>query len=273
MTRRCLSVISGLALFVTAPRPVAGQTADHLKCYKIKDAQAKQKYTADVAGLVPEVGCLVSVPGKLLCVAATKTAVSPAPPGGGATSAAGRFVCYKLKCPKATLPPLAVSDQFGARNVQPSTPKMLCAPVELPTTTTSTTTSTATSPTATSTSTTTTTPTTSTTTSTTVTTTTTTTTTSSTIPPTCANGGIPCGAPCGTCGNGVCGGAAPSCGFLQPEHCGSTVPVCAMPVPGGGGFFTNCSSDAMCPPGMVCTAAVGNCGTGTYNACNAICPE
>jgi hypothetical protein len=100
-----------------------------------------------------------------------------------------------------------------------------------------------------------------------------TTTTTSTTAPTCANGGIPCGSPCGTCGNGVCGGAVDSCSFPQAEHCGSATPVCAIPVPGGGGFFTTCSSDAMCPAGMVCSAAVGNCGTGTFNACNATCPE
>jgi hypothetical protein len=134
--RRIVSAAVVLALATGAH----AQVPSHLKCYKIKDAQAKAKYTADVNGLTPEAGCQVKVPGKLLCAASTKTSVAPAPPGGGANDPAGSFVCYKLKCPKAALPVLSVSDQFGTRNVTPTTAKMLCAPIAAPTTTTTSTT-------------------------------------------------------------------------------------------------------------------------------------
>ena len=53
--------------------PASAQIPDHLKCYKIRDSLAKTTYAADVNGLAPESGCRIKVPGKLLCVAATKT--------------------------------------------------------------------------------------------------------------------------------------------------------------------------------------------------------
>src|SRR5690348_16185347 len=64
---------------------------DHLKCYKVKDTQPKATYTADLGGLVAEPGCLIKVPGNLLCVEATKTGITPTPPGGtDNTGPAGR---------------------------------------------------------------------------------------------------------------------------------------------------------------------------------------
>src|ERR1051326_7170463 len=90
---------------------------DHLKCYKAKDSQPKAAYTADVSGLVAATGCIIKVPGNLLCVEATKTNVNPLPPGGSDTAGpAGRFLCYKLKCPKATVAPLLWNDQLGQRD-------------------------------------------------------------------------------------------------------------------------------------------------------------
>lgn len=111
--------------------PASGQVADHLKCYKVTDPAPKQAYTADLGGLAPEPGCVVKVPAKMLCVESTKTNVDPTPPGGGpAGTTAGRFACYKVKCPKGALQPVMVTDQFGGtREMQPSAPKLFCAPV------------------------------------------------------------------------------------------------------------------------------------------------
>jgi hypothetical protein len=133
---RCAVSHLALALILSWAASAAAQQ-DHLKCYKIKDPAAKASYTANVNGLAPENGCTIKVPGKLLCVAATKSAVTPTPPGGGANDATNSFICYKLKCPKGTLSPITVSDQFGTRSAQPGTAKMLCAPIAPTTTTTS----------------------------------------------------------------------------------------------------------------------------------------
>src|SRR6266853_4218591 len=124
----CAVGLGALCLMWAAPG-VAQPVADHLKCYKARDTQAKAVYKADLGGLVAEPGCLIKVPGNLLCVEATKTGITPTPPGGpDNTGPAGRFLCYKVKCPKAAVTALQWHDQFGTRTVTPSTPKIVCAP-------------------------------------------------------------------------------------------------------------------------------------------------
>jgi len=115
------------------PTLVRAQTNDHLKCYKIKDPQTKTSYTADLGGLVAEPGCTIKVPAQMACVPATKTNVTPTPTGQGAPGTPNEFFCYKVRCPRVTLPTLDGVDQFGSRTVTPSTAKLLCAPaVPLP---------------------------------------------------------------------------------------------------------------------------------------------
>jgi hypothetical protein len=135
-----------LALSLAVQSPALAQPVpDHLKCYKIKDPQAKASYTADLGGLVAEPGCTIKVPAIMACVPASKTNITPPPPGGGGTGTPNAFGCYKIKCPRATLPALALNDQFGSRTVTPKTPNLLCAPAAPPTTITTSTTTTTTS--------------------------------------------------------------------------------------------------------------------------------
>lgn len=139
--RRATAAVLPLIFAGVLVTPAPAQVSDHLECYKITDPEVKARYTADLlpsAPFPPEAGCRVSVPGKLLCVPARKSNVSPPPPGGGATGTPNAFVCYKVRCPRATPPAVPVEDQFGARTVQPSTAKMVCAPVTPPSTTTTT---------------------------------------------------------------------------------------------------------------------------------------
>ena len=39
--------------------PAQTPPSDHLECYKIRDPLAKATYTADLAGLVSEPGCVI----------------------------------------------------------------------------------------------------------------------------------------------------------------------------------------------------------------------
>ena len=135
-------LLATLIVALALAGPAGAQPLDHLKCYKGKDAQTKASYTADLGGLVAEPGCMIKVPAAMACVPATKTNVNPPPPGGGATGTPNAFGCYKIKCPKAALPPLQLNDQFGSRVFTPKAPKLLCAPAAAPTTTTTTTTTT-----------------------------------------------------------------------------------------------------------------------------------
>jgi hypothetical protein len=178
MTRTSRSI----ALLMVSTLPAAAQVPDHLKCYKVKDPIPRVAYTADLNGFVPEAGCLVKMPAKLFCVDTTKTNVNPTPPGAPAGNPAGRFACYKLKCPRVTPPSLEWTDQFGARTLQPVAAKMLCAPEGASTTTSSTTTSS---------------------------------TTTTTNPP-CNDMGGGCSG-CGTCGDGRCHftGGGNGCGTID----------------------------------------------------------
>jgi len=126
MTVRLLLALAVSAVAITAH---AQPVADHLKCFKVKDTLPKGTYTANVDGLVAETGCVVKVPVSLLCVDATKTGVTPTPPGGTGP-VAHRYLCYKTKCPKGTAPgDLQWHDQFGNRTLAAKVPsKLLCAP-------------------------------------------------------------------------------------------------------------------------------------------------
>jgi hypothetical protein len=128
--RQTSACLVALTFFILAAR-AAAQVPDHLECYKIKDSAPRTPYTADLAGLAAEPGCQVKVPAKLLCVATTKSNVSPTPPEAGNGSSVGRFLCYKVKCPKGAPDALTIRDQFGSRSVEPKVSKLLCAP-ELP---------------------------------------------------------------------------------------------------------------------------------------------
>src|SRR5437899_631804 len=80
---RVVALGVGDALLTITTTTLAQPTPDHLKCYKFKDTQAKQTYTADLTGLTAEPDCTINVPAAELCVAATKANVNPSPPDGG----------------------------------------------------------------------------------------------------------------------------------------------------------------------------------------------
>jgi len=135
MSSRLALLLAGAWLVWAAS---ASAQTDHLECYKVDDSAARMRYTADVAGLGVQPGCVVKTPAKLLCVPATKTNVVPAPPGAPSGPAAGPSLCYKVKCPPATPAAVVVTDQFGSRSVTPLLPKLLCAPATIGTTTSTT---------------------------------------------------------------------------------------------------------------------------------------
>src|SRR5262245_49826180 len=260
----CIRVMLWMAMVaqVLVPTALRAQVPDHLKCYKIKDSVKKATYTADLGGLVPEPGCEVKLPGKLLCVATAKTNVNPTPPGAPDGSPAGAFVCYKTKCPKAATPVVTVTDQFGTRTVTPSTAQLLCAPVlpaTPPTTTTNPSASTTTMSTATS------------------------TTTTTISPPRCCslNAGVHgllchwtdptgnCGTyflgPVGTvCSSGQCMAAETPGGCCQTSYIGCVtgpyaVSQCTIPTTQGG-FGGQLFGNAVCrPDGCHPCDAMGNC--------------
>ena len=133
------TTLATLVAFLVVAAAQAQPVADHLKCFKVKDSLPKATYTADLDGLVPQ-NCTVKVPAKMACVPTDKTNVVPTPPGGGGTGTANTFFCYKVKCPKATLPTISGTDQFGTHTATAKPASLICAPVAAAGTTSTTTT-------------------------------------------------------------------------------------------------------------------------------------
>ena len=126
-------VLGAVTCVAATAVPAGAQPAtDHLECYTIKDPRPEfptpSFYTADVDGLVAQSGCTIRLPAQMACVPAVQANVSPTPPGAGATGIPNEVFCYKVKCPRATLPTLDGADQFGSRTVTPTARKLVCAP-------------------------------------------------------------------------------------------------------------------------------------------------
>jgi hypothetical protein len=118
-----------LVVATSLVQPAAwGQVPDHLKCYDLREDQAKVTFTADLGGLTPEPGCRIKTPARRLCVQTATTNVAPVPPGAVAGPEAGTFLCYSLSCPRDSIAPIEVRDQFARRTVRPRRARMLCAP-------------------------------------------------------------------------------------------------------------------------------------------------
>jgi len=240
---RSIGTVAGYVLLTTllgfgGTRAAAQPIADHLHCYKVKDAQPKASYTADLGGLAAHTGCLIKVPGNLLCVEAAKTNVSPAPQGGTDDSgAAGRFLCYKVKCPKVALAPLQWHDQFGDRQLTPSAQKIVCAPEIVATT------------------------------STTVASSTTTTTTGGNLGAACS---VPAQCASGFCVTGVC--CATSCAMQPSATCGTTGScqpngtACQQYAAGTVCAAASCNGDTF-TSASTCDGS-GTCNQGTMSSCS-----
>ncbi len=125
---RSLASASAALLFATD----AGAQADHLQCYKIKDALAKAEYVADITpddlAFPATPGCTIKTPAKLLCVDAVKSNVMPSPPGAAAGAEGQKYLCYKAKCPKNEST-TSLTDQFGTHALSVKPASLVCAPV------------------------------------------------------------------------------------------------------------------------------------------------
>jgi hypothetical protein len=125
---RRIVVLAALLVLSSAAPARAQATADHLKCFKVKDPNAKTKYMADLSGVLAQSGCEFKSAAAMACVPSAAENVSPVPPGVGASGTPNTFGCYKLKCPKGVVPPLTLDDAFGSRVLDKGVAKMICAP-------------------------------------------------------------------------------------------------------------------------------------------------
>lgn len=131
--RWALAISIGIfGVVITAAPPAM---TDDLRCYKVKDPQAKVKYVADIEGITAEPGCTIQVPATTVCVPGTTTHLTPPLPGSPLPTFKG-LACYKTKCPrqkpKQVPSNVRVDDRFGDRSVKPSASQLLCVPVDTP---------------------------------------------------------------------------------------------------------------------------------------------
>jgi hypothetical protein len=112
-----------------------GPANDAFKCYKARDSRAKNSYTmnliAGVSGFTNEFGCSIKLGSSRICVQVTRQNIVPTPPGGGPGPGPGsgaKFLGYKLKCPKQSVPGGTFGDQFGTGSFTPSKAATLLVP-------------------------------------------------------------------------------------------------------------------------------------------------
>jgi hypothetical protein len=135
---RFLFAIGLVAAFGVSTAYAQPQRLDHLKCYKVKDP-AKFAASVTLEALQTQFGledCELKGKAQFFCVPVDKTVTAykdkSKPPLAGASFISQKLaedrVCYKLKCPKVSIPDILVSDQFGTRNLSKFSPVMLCTP-------------------------------------------------------------------------------------------------------------------------------------------------
>jgi len=130
---RALAAVAAV-LTISLVATAEGQTTDHLKCYKIKDLAVFKSATADLTPAQPEFpaeNCSLKGKAAELCIPADKGNVvieEGQIQDFPAQALADAQLCYKIKCPKVTIAPLEVSDQFGTRNVEKFKATKVCGP-------------------------------------------------------------------------------------------------------------------------------------------------
>jgi len=127
-------LLCGAAALVSLPNAANAQLRDHLKCYRVKGVSTFSSATVDLAALRPRFpsdNCRIKGRATELCVPASKTVVSLE--GGSGQALPGQDLsdaqlCYKLKCPKAAIAPVDVSDQFGTHVIGKFRATKICGP-------------------------------------------------------------------------------------------------------------------------------------------------
>ncbi|MBI5506309.1 MAG: hypothetical protein HY899_16055 [Deltaproteobacteria bacterium] len=139
-----LSITFAAFAFCMASATIASaQTVyDHLECHKMHDAKGYAFHATvnlnplapGFPGLPAQSGCTVKIKGIELCVPVAKTVTQTDDPN--VIAAVGQdlvngFICYKMKCPvKPDGTAATAGDQFGVRDVAPSTVTKICAPAD-----------------------------------------------------------------------------------------------------------------------------------------------
>jgi hypothetical protein len=107
-----------LAVALLVPSAALAQTENALACYRVKDTGARGRASLTVSNAGVAQTCTVKLPAVVGCLQSALGNVTPPGPGGGpAATAAGDFLCYRLKCPKPVPPGVQMTDDLGGQRV------------------------------------------------------------------------------------------------------------------------------------------------------------
>lgn len=132
---RARFILVAFAAIAVFPGAAASQTTDHFKCYNVKGSETFKSARADLQPVQPQFpfapGCEIKRKPKQVCVPVEKRVQELE--GGSTINFTSQILqssqlCYKLKCTKVQIPPLAVADQFGARVIEKFKTSRLCTP-------------------------------------------------------------------------------------------------------------------------------------------------
>lgn len=129
------SVATLLVSLSLVPGAAWAQTYDHYKCYKMKEAGAFNSALLNLSALNGDFGiedCEIKKGSSKQFCAPVDKAVNTIEDGTLQTvdgvDLDYNMICYKIKCPKGTIAPREVSDQFGTRTIEKFKASKLCVP-------------------------------------------------------------------------------------------------------------------------------------------------
>ena len=123
---------TAVLLLLAGAGPARSQTNDYMKCYRVSDlGGAAAVIDLKTAQLGQDAGCMLKAKSRELCVPAASDVVGPVAEGAGITgeNLVSERLCYRIKCPKRSLPQVRVDDRFGTRLVVLGQPKRFCTSV------------------------------------------------------------------------------------------------------------------------------------------------
>jgi hypothetical protein len=127
-----VSCAAMVTLALAGVEPARSQTNDHMKCYRVSDrGGAVAVVDLETAQFGLDAGCKLKARSRELCMPAAADVigaehVDPSVTGENLTN---ERLCYRIRCPKRSLPQVQVADRFGTRAVALGQARRFCTSV------------------------------------------------------------------------------------------------------------------------------------------------
>ena len=126
-------VFCATTLVLTLAGAASAQSSnDHMKCSRVTDRDGVSAVVdLETAQLGLDAGCKVKAKSRELCVPVAADVIGPVHESAAVTgeNLADERLCYRIKCPKRSLPQVQVADRFGTRPVALGQARRFCTSV------------------------------------------------------------------------------------------------------------------------------------------------